>query len=64
MVAANLAEPSSAVWLGFGSIYEQFGAEDAAITAYRKVTKPEATTVDPTDPWVLAQTRLKVLHAS
>jgi len=64
MAAANLAEPNSAVWFGFGSIYEQYGADDAAIAAYRKVTKPESTPIDPTDPWVLAQVRLKFLHAN
>jgi len=63
MAAANLAEPNSAVWLGFGYIYEQFGADDAAIAAYRKVTKPESTPIDPTDPWVLAQAHLKSLRA-
>ena len=64
MAAANLAEPNSAVWLGFGYIYEQFGADDAAIAAYRKVTKPESTPIDPTDPWVLAQAHLKSLHTN
>jgi thioredoxin-like negative regulator of GroEL len=64
MVAANLAEPNSAAWLGFGSIYEQFGADDAAIAAYRKVTKPDSNPIDPTDTWVLAQVRLKSLHAN
>ena len=63
MAAANLAEPNSAVWLGFGYIYEQFGADGSAIAAYRKVTKPESTPIDPTDPWVLAQAHLKSLHA-
>jgi tetratricopeptide (TPR) repeat protein len=64
MAAANLAEPNSAVWFGFGSIYEQFGANDAAIAAYRKVTRPETTIVDPVDTWVLAQARLKSLQAN
>lgn len=64
MAAANLAEPNSAIWFGFGSIYEEYGADDAAIAAYRKVTKPESTPIDPTDTWVLAQSHLKSLHAN
>lgn len=64
MAAANLAEPNSPVWLGFGYIYEQFGADDAAIAAYRKVTKPDSSPIDSTDTWVLAQRRLKSLHAN
>ena len=64
MAAANLTAPNSAVWFGFGSIYEQYGVNDAAIAAYRKVTKPEVTVISPTDTWVLAQARLKALHAN
>jgi tetratricopeptide (TPR) repeat protein len=60
MSAANLTEPNSSVWYGFGSIYEQYGINDAAIEAYRKVEKPEGP-ISPTDTYVLAQTRLKAL---
>jgi len=60
MNADNLSEPNSAVWYGFGSIYEQYGINDAAIEAYRKVDKPEGP-IGPTDTYVLAQTRLKAL---
>jgi hypothetical protein len=42
MSAGNQAEPNSSVWFGFGNIYEQFGENEAAITAYRKVTPAEA----------------------
>ena len=62
MTAANLSEPNSAVWFGFGSIYEQYGVNDAAINAYRKVEKPDGP-IGATDTWVLAQIRLKALGA-
>jgi tetratricopeptide (TPR) repeat protein len=63
MSAANQAEPDSAVWFGFGSIYEQLGENDAAIAAYRKVTPPVAP-INPVDTYNLAQTHLKTLHAN
>ena len=62
MSAENLSEPNSAVWYGFGSIYEQYGIKDAAIEAYRKVEKPEGP-ISSTDTYVLAQARLKALGA-
>jgi tetratricopeptide (TPR) repeat protein len=62
MAASNQAEPNSATWFGFASIYEQFGANDAAIAAYRKVEKPETNPISPIDTYSLAQTRLKLLH--
>jgi hypothetical protein len=52
------------VWLGFGYIYEQFGADDAAIDAYRRVIQPKSRPIAPTDSWMLAQARLKSLHAN
>ncbi len=60
MSADHLAEPNSANWFGFGSIYEQYGINDAAIEAYRKVEKPEGPS-SPTGTYVLAQMRLKAL---
>ena len=61
--AGNQAEPNSSVWFGFGSIYEQFGEDDPAIAAYRKVTPPEGP-INPIDTYNLAQTHLKNLHAN
>jgi tetratricopeptide (TPR) repeat protein len=60
MSAENLSEPNSAIWYAFGMIYEQYGINDAAIEAYRKVEKPEGL-IGPTDTYVLAQARLKAL---
>lgn len=60
MNAANLSEPNSAVWYGFGANYEQYGVNDAAISGYRKVEKPEGE-VGPTDTYFLAQNRLNAL---
>jgi tetratricopeptide (TPR) repeat protein len=62
METANLAEPNSDVWYAFGAIYEQFGATNAAIAAFRKVEKPTGP-INPVDTWVLAQRGLKALHA-
>lgn len=63
MSSGNLAEPDSSMWFGFGLIYEQYGFPNAAIAAYRHVGKPEGT-INPIDTYVLAQTRLKALHAN
>jgi tetratricopeptide (TPR) repeat protein len=62
MSANNMAEPNSATWFAFGTIYEQFGALDAAIAAFRKVEKPVGP-LSPVDTYVLAQDHLKALHA-
>jgi len=61
MTAKSESEPDSAVWFGFGLIYEQFGATDAAIAAYNKVERPDTKTVGATDTWVLAQHHLIAL---
>ena len=63
MASANLSEPNSETWYGFGSIFEQYGVNDAAIEAYKKVEKPEGR-IDPTSTYVLAQSRLKALGAT
>ena len=63
MALQNLSEPNSAVWYGFGSIYEQYGVNDAAIEAYKKVERPEGR-LGPTSTYALAQLRLKALDAS
>jgi tetratricopeptide (TPR) repeat protein len=61
MLAASLSEPNSAVWYALGMIYEQYGAKDAALAAYRKVEAHEEddhTYVDPVSTYVLAQARI------
>jgi thioredoxin-like negative regulator of GroEL len=63
MTVQSLSEPSSEVWYGLVSIYEQYGVTDAAIKAYRKVEKPESQ-IDPISTWLLAQARLKALGAT
>lgn len=62
MMAENLSQPNSEVWYGFGSIYEQYGVNDAAIDAYKKVEKPEGR-ISPVSTYLLAQARLKALSA-
>jgi len=62
MAAADLAEPNSEIWYVFGTIYQQFGAMQAAIAAFRKVEKPTGP-INPVDTWVLAQQHLKALGA-
>jgi tetratricopeptide (TPR) repeat protein len=54
ITTANMAEPNSAAWYLFGSIYENYGIQDAAIAAYQKVEKP-VSVVSPVDTRVLAQ---------
>jgi hypothetical protein len=61
MFAANLTEPNSSLWFGFGSIFEQFGEDDAAIAAYHRVTLPDGA-LNPVDTYNLAQARLKKLR--
>ena len=61
MSSAHLAEPNSAIWYGFGRIYEQYGVDDAAVAAYQRVKRPDGF-VDPIAPYVLAQARLKILQ--
>lgn len=64
MYAGSQAQPNSAVWYALGLIYEQYGAKDAALGAYRKVQAHELddhTYVDPVDTYVLAQARIKAL---
>jgi tetratricopeptide (TPR) repeat protein len=62
MSVAGLEEPDSSIWYGFGRIYEQYGLNDAAIGAYRRVEMP-AGNLDPADTFVLAQSRLAALRA-
>jgi tetratricopeptide (TPR) repeat protein len=67
MYAGSQAQPNSAVWYALGVIYEQYGAKDAALGAYRKVQAHELddhTYVDPVDTYVLAQARFKALGQS
>lgn len=63
MSSRGLEEPDSAIWYGFGRIYEQYGVFDAAIAAYQRVEKPDST-IDPMSVFALAQSRLKALHAN
>jgi tetratricopeptide (TPR) repeat protein len=63
MSTGNLEEPNSAIWYGFGRIYEKYDVDDAAAAAYQRVERPDGV-IDPTDTFVLAQSRLKVLHAN
>jgi hypothetical protein len=63
MAAGNQADPNSAVWFGFGSIYEQLGLNDAAIAAYHMVDVPDGP-VSPINTYNLAQAHLKNFHAN
>jgi len=62
MSMSNLAVPNDLLWFVFGSMYEKFGIEDAAIEAYEKVNKPEGY-IAPTATYLLAQSRLKALRS-
>ena len=63
MKAQNIAEPNSDVWFLYGLIYQQYGANKAAIAAFEKVRKPEGV-INPVDTYVLAQRHLKALKAT
>jgi len=64
MNAANEADPNSEVWYALGLLYEQYGATDAALTAYKKVQAHEFddhTYIDPASTYLLAQARIAAL---
>jgi transglutaminase-like putative cysteine protease/tetratricopeptide (TPR) repeat protein len=64
MQAGNVGEPNSAVWYALGLIYEQYGANEAALSAYGKVQAHEFddhTYIDPGATYLLAQTRIAAL---
>ena len=63
MATRNESEPSEEVWFGLGLTYEQFGARDAAIAAYKRVEKPEGRLDSPVATYILAQKHLKGLGA-
>ena len=57
----NMAQPISTLWYAFGQLYENYGINDAALEAYRKVDKPEGY-ISPTRTWSLAQERIAQLQ--
>jgi tetratricopeptide (TPR) repeat protein len=64
MYAGNQPQPNSEVWFALGLIYEQYGATDAALAAYRRVQAHEFddhTYIDPEATYVLAQARIQAL---
>jgi len=63
MAVATLSEPNSEAWYGFGSIYEQYGVNDAAIEAFKKVERPEGR-IGTASTYALAQSRLKDLESA
>jgi tetratricopeptide (TPR) repeat protein len=67
MTARSQTEPDSEVWFALGLIYEQYGARDAALSAYRKVQAHELddhTYIDPMSTYLLAQSRITALSAA
>lgn len=64
MYVGNLTQPDSSVWYALGLIYEQYGADKAALAAYEKVQAHELddhTYIDPMSTYLLAQERIKAL---
>jgi Flp pilus assembly protein TadD len=59
MDTADLEEPNSEIWFGFGKIAEQYGESDAARSMYGRVQKN--VTPYPGTSYVLAQQRLEAL---
>ena len=67
MYAGNIAQPDSSVWYALGLIYEQYGADKAALAAYQKVQAHEFdnhTYIDPMSTYLLAQERIKALESN
>jgi transglutaminase-like putative cysteine protease/Flp pilus assembly protein TadD len=62
MTAADLEEPNSAVWFGFGEIADQYGEIEAARTLYSRVEKSKMEA--PGTNYSLAQKRLEALRAA
>lgn len=62
MDVLEVARPNSDVWFLYGMIYQQYGANQAAIAAFKRVKKPEGP-IDPVATYVLAQRHLKELKA-
>jgi tetratricopeptide (TPR) repeat protein len=63
MRAFNMAVPNDAIWFIFGSLYEKYGVDDAAIEAYERIKKPEGY-IGATSTYLLAQSRLKTLRTA
>lgn len=65
MAAGNISQPDSSVWYALGLIYEQYGADKAALSAFEKVQAHEFdnhTYIDPMSTYLLAQERIKALE--
>ncbi len=65
MYAGNMPEPNSQVWYALGLIYEQYGARNAALDAYRRVQAHEFDDhnyIDPVSTYLLAQDRIRELN--
>ncbi len=62
MKAMHLSKPNSDVWFLYGLIYQQYGANKAAIAAFKRVKKPVGP-IAATDTYVLAQRHLKEVEA-
>jgi tetratricopeptide (TPR) repeat protein len=64
MDLANLDEPESNYWYGFGRVAEQYGENQVAIADYNRVEKPEHAQDIPGSSYKLAQTRLAAIKGS
>jgi hypothetical protein len=64
MSAMRLEEPNGLIWYIVGRIAEQYGLNDAAASAYRKVGEPDSKLALPLSTYSLAQRRLKGLGAT
>ncbi len=68
MFSANLDEPDAGIWYGFGRIFEQYGAIDAAVSAYDKAEQmvggvDTQSVNSAVSPSLLARTRLNSVKA-
>ncbi len=62
MKSVNQAVPNPEVWFGLAMIYEKYGLNDAAMTAYAKIEKPDSAILTDST-YLLAQQRLQALRS-
>jgi tetratricopeptide (TPR) repeat protein/transglutaminase-like putative cysteine protease len=61
MEAGHLPEPNDAIWFGLGRIADEYGEQQAALSAYNRVKRPKRPELESNSTWSLAQERIRTL---
>jgi predicted Zn-dependent protease len=61
MEAGHLSEPNDAIWFGLGRIADEYGDQQAALSAYNRVKRPKRPELENHSTWSLAQQRIRIL---